>query len=102
MAEAGERRALGTQGFERREIVLPGGVRTVWYEAGQGPPVLYFHGGGAFHGVQFAKPWLKDFRVICPFHPGFSESADDPRIGAMQHYVLHYLDFLDALRIDKV
>jgi pimeloyl-ACP methyl ester carboxylesterase len=96
-----ERRALGTQGFERREIVL-NGLKSVWYEAGQGPPVLYFHGGGAFHGVQFARPWTEHFRVICPFHPGFSESDDDPRIGAMQHYVLHYLDFLDALGLDKV
>ena len=94
-------RALGTQGFERREIDLVG-VRTVYYEAGQGPVVLYFHGGGAFHGVQFAKSWTKHFRVICPFHPGFSESDDDTRIGAMQHYVLHYLDFLDALKLGRI
>jgi pimeloyl-ACP methyl ester carboxylesterase len=94
-------RALGTQGFERRELVLSG-VRTVYYEAGQGPAVLYFHGGGAFHGVQFARPWTERFRVICPFHPGFSESEDDHRIGGMQHYVLHYLDFLDALKLDKI
>jgi pimeloyl-ACP methyl ester carboxylesterase len=94
-------RALGTQGFERREIVLSG-VRTVYYEAGQGPAVIYFHGGGAFHGVQFARSWTQHFRVICPFHPGFSESDDDPRVGAMQHYVLHYLDFLDALKLDRI
>ena len=94
-------RALGTEGFERREIVL-GGVRTVYYEAGQGPVVLYFHGGGAFHGVRFARPWTSKFRVICPFHPGFAESDDDPRVGAMQHYVLHYLDFIDALKLGRL
>ncbi len=90
--------SLGTEGFTRREIDLYG-VKTVYYEAGEGPVVLYFHGGGAFHGVQFARSWTKRFRVICPFHPGFAESGDDPRIGGMQHYVLHYLDFLDALKI---
>src|SRR5215469_11283892 len=101
MADTGmTARALGTQGFERREIVLSG-MRSVYYEAGQGPAVLYFHGGGAFHGVQFAKSWTEHFRVICPFHPGFSEAAEDPRIGAMQHYVLHYLDFMDALKLDR-
>jgi pimeloyl-ACP methyl ester carboxylesterase len=91
-------RALGTEGFERREITLSG-VRTVYYEAGQGPAVIYFHGGGAFHGVQFARPWTSKFRVICPFHPGFAESEDDERIGVMQHYVLHYLDFIEALKL---
>jgi pimeloyl-ACP methyl ester carboxylesterase len=94
-------RALGTEGFERKQTKLHG-VRTVWYEAGQGPPVVYFHGGGAFHGIQFARPWTEKFRVICPNHPGFGESGDDPRITAMEHYILHYLDFFDELGLDKV
>ena len=94
-------RSLGTEGFERREIDVRG-VNTVYYEAGQGPVVVYFHGGGAFHGVQFARPWTEKFRVICPYHPGFAESPDDPRIGAMQHYVLHYLDMFDQLKLDKI
>ncbi len=101
MAEANTQRSLGTEGFERREIDVRG-VSTVYYEAGQGPTVVYFHGGGAFHGFQFARPWTEKFRVICPYHPGFGESADDPRIGAMQHYVLHYLDMFEQLGLDKV
>ena len=94
-------RSLGTEGFERKQIKLHG-ARTVYYEAGQGPTVVYFHGGGAFHGIQFARPWTSKFRVICPYHPGFAESGDDPRVGAMQHYVLHYLDFFDRLGLGKV
>ena len=93
--------ALGTEGFERREIDVQG-VKTVYYEAGEGPTVVYFHGGGAFHGIQFAKPWTEKFRVILPNHPGFGETADDARIGAMQHYVLHYLDFFEQLGLGKV
>ncbi len=93
--------ALGTEGFTRRKVDVRG-VKTVYYEAGSGPTVVYFHGGGTFHGIQFAKPWTEKFRVILPYHPGFGESADDPRIGAMQHYVLHYLDFFDTLGLDKV
>lgn len=100
MAEAATR-ALGTEGFERREIDVRG-VNTVYYEAGEGPTVVYFHGGGTFHGIQFARPWTQKFRVILPYHPGFGESADDPRIGAMQHYVLHYLDMFDLMGLGKV
>ena len=98
---AATQRALGTEGFERKEIDVQG-VNTVYYEAGQGPTVVYFHGGGTFHGIQFARPWTEKFRVILPYHPGFGESADDPRVGAMQHLVLHYLDFFDALNLGKV
>ena len=94
-------KSRGTEGFDRREIDLFG-VRTVYYEAGQGPTVVFFHGGGAFHGFQFARPWTMSFRVICPHHPGFGQSADDPRVGGMQHYVLHYLDFFERLGLDKV
>ncbi len=97
----GSQRSLGTEGFERKEIDLFG-VKTVYYEAGQGPTVVYFHGGGAFHGIQFARPWTQRFRVLCPYHPGFAESGDDPRIGAMEHYVLHYLDFFDQLKLGQV
>ena len=93
-------RTLGTEGFERREIDL-NGVRTVYYEAGSGPTVIYFHGGGAFHGIQFARPWTKDFRVILPYHPGMGESGDGPDIGGMQHLVLQYLDFMDRLGVAK-
>ena len=98
---AADQRSLGTEGFDRREMDLYG-VRTVYYEAGKGPTVVYFHGGGAFHGFQFARPWTSQFRVICPHHPGFGESGDDPRVGAMQHYVLHYLDFFERLGLDRV
>ena len=91
----------GTEGFTRKKVDVRG-VRTVYYEAGEGPTVVYFHGGGTFHGIQFAKPWTEKFRVILPYHPGFGETADDPRVGAMQHLVLHYLDFFDTLGLDKV
>lgn len=94
-------RSLGTEGFERKSIKLHG-VRTVYYEAGTGPTVVYFHGGGAFHGFQFARPWTEKFRVICPYHPGFGESADDPRITGSRELVMHYLDFFDELGLGKV
>ncbi len=59
--------------------------------------MVYFHGGGAFHGIQFARPWIRDFRVILPYHPGMGESGDGPAIVGMQQLVVHYLDFMDRL-----
>ncbi len=64
--------------------------------------MVYFHGGGAFHGLQFARPWTEKFRVICPYHPGFGESADDPRITGSRELVMHYLDVFDELGLGKV
>jgi len=46
-----------TEGFRRNEYVVDG-VRTVVYSAGQGPPVLYLHGGGSWHGFEWARDWL--------------------------------------------
>lgn len=76
------------------------GVKTVVLSAGRGEPLVFFHGAGIWHGLQFALPWADKFRVIVPFHPGFSESGDDPSMNEMHDYVMHYLDLFDALGID--
>ena len=88
-------------GFERHEITI-GGIRTVYLSAGSGPPLLFLHGGGTFHGFEFARPWTKDFRVLVPFHPGFGESDDDPSLSSMQDYVMHYVELLDRLDLEQV
>lgn len=91
----------GYEGF-KREAVTINGVDVVYYTAGEGEPVLFLHGGGTFHGIEFARPWAKTFRTILPWHPGFAESGDDPSMNEFQDYVLHYIEFLDALKIDRV
>jgi pimeloyl-ACP methyl ester carboxylesterase len=77
--------SYSTAGFERRELE-GGGVRTVVYSAGRGPDVVYFHGGGTFHGFEFARDFLDRFHVILPYHPGFGESADDESVQSMQQH----------------
>ena len=78
------------------------GVKTVVLSAGRGEPLVFFHGAGIWHGLKFALPWAEKFRVIVPFHPGFSESGDDPAMNEMHDYVMHYLDLFDALGLDKI
>jgi pimeloyl-ACP methyl ester carboxylesterase len=86
----------------KKETLKINGVDTVVYSAGEGEPLLFLHGSGTFHGFEFAKKWAEKFRVIHPYHPGFGESGDDPAMDTFHDYVMHYVELLDALKIDKV
>jgi pimeloyl-ACP methyl ester carboxylesterase len=86
------------KGFKRHEYSV-NGVRTVVYVGGHGRPVVYWHGAGAWHGIDFARSWTERFKVIVPFHPGWGESADEPRMDSMSEYLLHYLDLFDQLNL---
>jgi pimeloyl-ACP methyl ester carboxylesterase len=94
-------RPYSTAGFDRLELTIDG-VRTVAYEAGSGPAVVYLHGGGTFHGFEFARDWLPGFRVLLPYHPGFGESDDAPAMNTLQDYVRHYSTLFDALGLPVI
>jgi pimeloyl-ACP methyl ester carboxylesterase len=85
-------------GFKRHEYSV-NGVRTVVYVGGQGRPVVYWHGAGAWHGIDFARSWTERFKVIVPFHPGWGDSTDEPHMDSMSDYLLHYLDLFDQLNL---
>jgi len=89
-----------TEGFRRDEYLVDG-VRSVVYGAGNGPPVVYFHGGGTFHGFEWARDWIDRFRVILPNHPGFGESADDPDGYSISDYLVHYTALFAALGLER-
>lgn len=86
----------------QREVHTVNGVKIVMYSAGEGQPLLFLHGAGTFHGFEFAKKWAKNFRVLVPYHPGFGESDDDPAMLEIHDYVMHYVELLDLLGIEKV
>lgn len=77
------------------------GVRVVLLTSGAGDPLVFFHGGGTFHGFDFARPWASQHRVIIPYHPGWGESGDAPNLTSLHDYVLHYLDLFDLLNLDR-
>mgnify|MGYP001013425126 CR=1 FL=1 len=70
-------------GLERKEIVLPDGLRYVYLEGGgaddqmQREPLLLLHGFGANKDnfVRVARHLTPHYRVIVPDHVGFGESA---------------------------
>lgn len=90
--------AYSTEGFERI-VHRVEGVETVTYAIGAGPPLVYFHGGGTFHGFEWARALANDFRVYAPYHPNFGESGYAP-FDQMADYVAHYELLFPALGLD--
>lgn len=84
-------------GFVRQQFDI-NGVRTVVYSGGKGRPLVYLHGGGSWHGFDFAQQWVGDHEVFAPSHPGWGASADaPPELDSMHEYQLHYLDLFDRM-----
>lgn len=78
------------------------GIDTAVLSAGDGPPLVFFHGAGTATGFDALLPLADRARLIAPHHPGFGASADDTSIDSFQDYVLHYLDLFDALGLEEV
>ena len=90
--------AYSTEGFDRI-VHRVEGVEAVTYAIGQGEPLVYFHGGGTFHGFEWARALANEFRVFCPYHPNFGESGDAAFDG-IGDYVSHYELLFPALGLD--
>jgi pimeloyl-ACP methyl ester carboxylesterase len=100
VTSGGVTRSYSTEGFRRDEVPVDG-VRTVVYSAGQGPPVVYFHGGGTWHGFEWARDWLSRFHVILPHHPGYGESADAD-VSSIDDLAAHSARLLELLGLQRV
>lgn len=92
---------VSTKGFERVTIKVQG-VEQVFYTAGKGPALFYFHGASTFHGFDFAREWVNEFTVYLPYHPGFGESADSIHLTSTEDYILHYRAALNELGLDSI
>jgi pimeloyl-ACP methyl ester carboxylesterase len=84
------------------ESISVNGVKVSMLTAGEGEPLVFWHGAGTWHGFDFALPWASRFRVILPFHPGFGDSADAPEMVSAADYTLHYLEMFDLLGLERV
>jgi len=93
--------AYSTEGFYRSVHTIDG-AETVVYEIGprDAPPVVYFHGGGTYHGFEWARDFADSFRMILPYHPNFGESGDAP-FTKIADYMLHYEMVFAALGLER-
>lgn len=78
------------------------GIDTAVFTAGDGPPLVFFHGAGTATGFDSLLPLAEHNRLIVPHHPGFGASVDDTSIDSIQDYVLHYLDLFDLLGLEEI
>ncbi len=79
-------------------------VRTVYYTAGEGSPLLFFHGGGAFAMAyeDTLAELAKDFFVIAPDLPCFGESSVPDAPWDFSDYADYFFHFLADLRLSNV
>jgi pimeloyl-ACP methyl ester carboxylesterase len=85
---------------ERRYDV--NGIDTAVFSAGEGPPLVFFHGGGTMTGFDVLLPLAERVRLIVPHHPGFGASGDDASIESRQDYHFHYLELFDQLGLGEL
>ena len=86
----------------QQDTVSIAGNNCALFTAGTGRPLLFMHGAGTWHGLDFALPWTSTHRVLIPIHPNWSGSAEDPSMNTIHDYVMHYLELIDQLGLDQV
>ncbi len=71
--------------------------------SGVGSSILLLHGeGGAAECAGLAEALSRDREVLLPDHPGFGKSEDPRWIRNVGDVAMFYLDFLDALALDRI
>jgi pimeloyl-ACP methyl ester carboxylesterase len=91
-------------GLTRNEIEIPGGLRYVYLEGGQGEPLLLLHGFGANKDnfAPVARYLTPHFRVIAPDHIGFGESSHPRDVDyAPPMQAMRLRSFMEALGIKR-
>jgi pimeloyl-ACP methyl ester carboxylesterase len=86
--------------FSQRDVTIRG-IRVQVLEAGQGSPLVFFHGAGTLGGFDDLLQLADKRRLIVPIHPGFGESEDDPNIDTVLDYVMHYAKLFDELGLTE-
>ena len=84
-----------------REDRTVNGTRVEILTAGEGEPLVFFHGAGTFTGFDYLLPLAEKFRVYVPIHPGFGGSDEDPELETIDDYVLHYADLFQDLGLTQ-
>jgi pimeloyl-ACP methyl ester carboxylesterase len=70
---------------------------------GAGDALLFLHGaGGAARWLPFQERLAESFSVYFPSHPGHGGSPAAEWIEHISDLAFHYLDLLDALRLDRI
>ncbi len=87
-----------------RETIAIAGVELELFEDGEGPPLLFLHGGGSGFAPEhpYVAPLVARHRLIAPSHPGFGKSSLPDWIDTVDDIAYIHLELLDRLGLDKV
>jgi pimeloyl-ACP methyl ester carboxylesterase len=79
------------------------GVRTHVMRGGRGRPLLVLHPEFAARmWAPYHDALAAQFQVFAPDHPGFGDSDRPDWVDGVDDLVLHYVDLLDALGLERV
>jgi pimeloyl-ACP methyl ester carboxylesterase len=77
------------------------GADTAVRTAGEGEPLVFFHGGGVIEGADCFLPLAERFRLVVPYHPGFGTSDSDPSVAGIDDWAARYVEVFDQLGIGE-
>jgi pimeloyl-ACP methyl ester carboxylesterase len=86
----------------REERLTVAGTRVRVQSAGEGPPLLYLHGAGGVAWLPGHTALAEHCRLIVPEHPNWGEDQLADGLETIDDLVYFYLDFLDALGLERV
>ncbi|HKT18985.1 MAG TPA: alpha/beta fold hydrolase [Stellaceae bacterium] len=86
----------------RERSIEVNGTNLRLFEGGEGETVLYLHGAGGANWYPLLEMLAQKHRVIAPEHPGFGRSKIPDWMMSVGDLAYFYLDFLDALDLDRV
>src|SRR6202451_35404 len=67
------------------------------------PQLVFLHGAGEHTGwMGFLDALAENFAVFAPEHPGFGRSDDPPWLDEIGDLAFFYLDFIEALGLDRI
>lgn len=83
--------------------IRPGIAPVHYFRGGSGEPLLYLHHIAGMQGWEPAMAELASrFDVIAPYHPGWGPSEGLDQVKTGLDLVVHSMDFLDHLEIERV
>src|SRR4051794_34895209 len=99
MTSYGMLRQSGRSIVERIEV---GGISLEAWIGGDGPPLLFLHGGDyVLQNRPFLDRLAQRFRVVAPRHPGFGSSPRPAWFRTIHDIAYLYLDLIDRLALDR-